>query len=132
MCKELCEQSEEGRALWEQWRAKRDNWQAVSEFHRETVLAAIREAATVGPCVVMVCPRDGAASDITAPDAAERPSKDQLAEVARLCALLRLEYVEPVSGFQARLDIESLGRELRRRQTQAARDLPGKARNDAE
>jgi hypothetical protein len=55
-----------------------------------------------------------------------------LAEVARLCAALHLEYVEPVSGFQARLDIESLQRELQRRQTQAERDLPGEVRDGAD
>jgi hypothetical protein len=132
MCKELCEQSEEGRALWEQWRAKRDNWQAVSAFHREAGLAAIRDAAKVGPCVVMVCPRDGEESAGVAADATERPTTEQLAEVTRMCAVLHLDYVEPLTSFQARLDIESLSRELRRRQTQAERDLPEEARNGAE
>lgn len=59
MCKQLCEQTDEGRALWERWRTHRDNWKEVSAFHREAVLAAMREDAAHGAQFqVFMCPRD--------------------------------------------------------------------------
>lgn len=59
MCKQLCEQTNHGRMLWERWRTFGDNWQAVSDFHREAVLAEMRsEAAQRGTCTVFLCPRD--------------------------------------------------------------------------
>ena len=67
MCKDLCEQSDEGRQLWERWRTHGDNWQAVSRFHRDAVIAAMRadaikrqteSLARGGPYMVFLCPRD--------------------------------------------------------------------------
>jgi hypothetical protein len=57
MCEQLCEQTEDGRAIWERWRTRRDNWQEAMAFHRELVLSALRAAAASGaPCVVITCP----------------------------------------------------------------------------
>lgn len=48
MCKQVCEQTEEGRALWQRWRETGKGWKAVIAFHHNAILDAMRAEAEKG------------------------------------------------------------------------------------